>query len=77
MLAAREIMHPMIARSCPRWKEEKEIQRMKAERGISYSGAVPVHARVPVHAHPCFSQRLIHFEAYYEHQSIRNDIIDS
>ena len=40
------------------------------------SGAVPVHAQVPVHVRPRFSQKFTHFKAYYEHQSIRNDIID-
>ena len=43
---------------------------------IIISGTVPVHARVPVHAHPRFSQRFIPFEAYYEHQSTWNNIID-
>ena len=31
--------HASNDRSCPRWKEEKEIQRIKAERGISYTEA--------------------------------------
>ena len=26
-------------RACPKWKEDKEIQRIKAERGISYTEA--------------------------------------
>ena len=26
-------------KTCPKWKEEKEIQRIKAERGISYTDA--------------------------------------
>ena len=40
------------------------------------SGTGPVHAWLPVHAHPRFSQRFVHFEADYEYQSIRYDIID-
>ena len=31
--------HPSNDRSCPKWKEEKEIQRIKTERGISYTEA--------------------------------------
>ena len=26
-------------KKCPKWKEEKEIERIKAERGISYTVA--------------------------------------
>ena len=36
VLIAKEIIHGM---TCPKWKEEKEIQRIKAERGISYTEA--------------------------------------
>ena len=31
--------HASNDKTCPKWKEEKEIQRIKAERGISYTDA--------------------------------------
>ena len=31
--------HASNDKECPKWKEEKEIQRLKAERGISYTEA--------------------------------------
>ena len=31
--------HASNDKECPKWKEEKEIQRIKAERGVSYSEA--------------------------------------
>ena len=31
--------HASNDKSCPKWKEEKDIQRIKAERGISYTDA--------------------------------------
>ena len=31
--------HASNDKECPKWKEEKEIQRIKAERGISYTEA--------------------------------------
>ena len=31
--------HASNDKSCPKWKEEKDIQRIKAERGISYTEA--------------------------------------
>ena len=31
--------HSANDKSCPKWKEEKEIQRIKTERGISYTEA--------------------------------------
>ena len=31
--------HASNDKECPKWKEEKEIQRIKSERGISYTEA--------------------------------------
>ena len=31
--------HTLNDRACPKWKEEKEIERIKAEKGISYTEA--------------------------------------
>ncbi|XP_064482541.1 uncharacterized protein LOC135395232 [Ornithodoros turicata] len=31
--------HPVYSRSCPRWKDEKEILRIKAEQNVSYKDA--------------------------------------
>jgi len=40
--------HPSYAKSCPRWKTEKEIQTLKVNQGISYQEArKSVEARTP------------------------------
>ncbi|XP_064474888.1 uncharacterized protein LOC135388931 [Ornithodoros turicata] len=35
--------HPVYSRSCPRWKDEKEVIRIKTEQNISYKAARTQH----------------------------------
>ena len=40
------------------------------------SGGGPIHARVPIHAHPQFSQRFVLFHGKNVYQIIDNDQFD-
>ena len=43
---------------------------------ILYSGGGPIHARVPIHAHPQFSQRFVPFHGKDVYHIIDNDQFD-
>ena len=50
---------------------------MRAFTGMRvFSGGGPVHARVPIHAHPQFSQRFMIFHRKAVYHNIDNNQID-
>ena len=43
---------------------------------LEFSGGGPIHARVPIHAHPQFSQRFVLFHGKNVYRIIDNDQFD-